>query len=717
MHSINIFFLSLLFIQTTPIPTPLEQIRGSDTPKLFKPGNSHIFQSHKRLIGSLVQTHVIFDFDAIKLRHAIDDTCACIHNIPNSNPNVKERITLFRSRCVNLYITFQQHVEMLTTTPNIPQKRFAATAAIGTISGISSLLGLYNLFAPGPEMVDVDEFKALSSKVDRHGLSLSKINEVLEEINSIQAENSAAAAALLRRIDSNAKLDLCSEKWEALETLINDATEIIFTAANGKISPKLFNPEDVTRLLRQLPAQLDQDDLDTPVNSPYLFYSLPASAAYSSNGTVQIAVHVPFYRRDTMLDLFRYIPTPILDHGRHVLITADETFLGISDNKAFYKILTEQEMLSCQINNDVVLCPGDNILHRREHSSCTSALYFNDIPAIQQLCQVAAVNLQHITVQLNKTDFLLLHPEAMQLEVTCTGNIRQPSLTSTFSGLRQLHLPAGCTGSTDLAVMTSEVSAHYHGKLLQRENNLTPQVMFNTTDSSLISTITRSIRETPTKISDLIKESEDMLKPWPAQTSPTSEISTAAAIIIISLIIIIILIITCCCLKKQRNRREQTRRFLNDVDNFRPDDRAVNNPALKAIAKHLHLPTDNFSLSQLLARLDRNANARQQPPAPYRIKPSFYTPAVWEGCNLRSRPQLTSPSHHGSTRIHIIILITILITITKLSDTHQDSISHLIYFYLSFTIYYLLSYHFYIFYLLLAFFPFHTFLIIVNQSR
>ena len=617
MHSINIFILFLFFIPTAPIPTPLEQVRGSDTPKLFRPKNSHIFQAHKRLIGSLVQTHVIFDFDAAQLRRAIDTTCTCFHNIPDPNPDQQNRINLFRSRCINLYLTFKQHVDMLTTTPNLPQKRFAATAAIGTISGISSLLGLYNLFAPGPEMVDVNEFKALSSKVDRHGLSLSKINEVLKEINSNQAENSAAAAALLRRVDSNSKLDLCSEKLDTLADLINDATEIIFAAANNKLSPKLFNPDDVIRLLRQLPVQLAQDNLDTPVNSPYLFYSLPASAAYSSNGTIHIAVHVPFFRRDTMLDLFRYIPTPILDQGRfdHVLITADETFLGISDNKAFYKILTEQEMLSCQINNDVVLCPGDNILHRREHSSCTSALYFNDVAAIQQLCQVASVKLEHITVQLNKTDFLLLHPEAMQLEVTCTGNHNQPTLTSTFSGLRQLHLPAGCTGSTDLAVMTSEVSAQYRGKLLQRENNLTPQVIFNTTDSSLISTITRSIRETPTKISDLIKESEDMLKPWPAQTSPTSEISTAAAIIIISLVILIILLITCCCLRKQRNRREQTRRFLNDVDNFRQDDRAVNNPALKAIAKHLRLPTDNFSLSQLLARLDHNAHARQPPPA------------------------------------------------------------------------------------------------------
>ena len=600
-HNMLTNLITLLLTTTAVAPqllSPMERARGGDHPRISDPTNAHIFASTKRLIGSLTHAHVTLTINVTTILENFDSACRCF---AAANLTKHPRHNSFQRQCHDTTSRFY-HILGTLDTGKARQDR-TPLAFLGIATALTSALGLYNAFKPN-SYVSAAAFEALSLKVEQHAISTEKLAAASEALNRIAQHNSRAVHNARQTIRNNAKADLCYDSLHLTLPTRDDVGDTLQAASKGQLSPRLLTPPGVRGILRNLTQSLTIDYLETPISTAKQFYQLQ-TRAHLTDGLLYLAVHVPFYRRNTLLDLYRYIPSPMANHLNtgYITIDTDETYIGLSPNKAFYKVLTLAELVSCQEIEDIVICPNDNVLLRREHNTCTSALYFNDLAAIPKHCAISQAS-EFAATQLNATDYVVFHNTERQLEITCTGFRPPPTTTISFTGPKQIHLPAGCTALSSHLLLLSEAAARFDQRIMLRENTLTPAKIFNTTNENTLTVYETEVRKQPTKITDLIEKSKEILRTWPRITTPESEISTIVAIAALAAALIVATAALILYRHRRNRKKRQLSSFLQQLDNFNPTSNSTDNPILQLLARKFNIPGDTNTLRAFVNRLD-----------------------------------------------------------------------------------------------------------------
>lgn len=200
------------------------------------------------------------------------------------------------------------------------------------------------------------------------------------------------------------------------------------------------------------------------IDSPADLYQLPVSFIASPLGYIDIFIHVPATRDKTLLPLYEYIQSPIpltpaadLVLHLHPSAAAIAVHSDPTDRHApnQYFTMDQNELWSCLRIGYRYFCPMANVLMTGANSSCLASIYEHDLTAMETRCD-KFVALPHPSArQISANKFLTFTARASTFYIHCSN---RPDNQLPFEGTQILHLPPGCSASTNSFTLTGALN-------------------------------------------------------------------------------------------------------------------------------------------------------------------------------------------------------------------------------------------------------------------
>ena len=237
---------------------------------------------------------------------------------------------------------------------------------------------------------------------------------------------------------------------------LDDLTDGLIHLLHKSLSPSLVRPEVLKQGFEQVKARMAQFGAVPLCENHLALYTLGVSHTFDPTQLrFTVNVLVPGEMKGTRMELWKFVPFPLQtlrDKPLYVLPEMAHHFLGVRKNQREeeeYRVMTTEDMLTCQMVDSVRICKIGNVIHKSSESICVEALFSMDLSKpglLQQHCNFKSVNNQDSLVQVDNNVFHVYLAELQEITIHC--NAEQPMRQAPRQGLLRVYLPAGCVGST-----------------------------------------------------------------------------------------------------------------------------------------------------------------------------------------------------------------------------------------------------------------------------
>ena len=182
-------------------------------------------------------------------------------------------------------------------------------------------------------------------------------------------------------------------------------------------------------------------------------YRFAASFQATFAGMMLIFVHIPSVRIDSVLNLYRYFPTPLLlgkdpkDQPLFMTPLPYHSYLALSSDTTLSRAMTDVQFASCTRELGHYVCPHTNVYDKRQDgSSCLLSLYHNNEAEISSNCKWTIHSQQDSLSQLGPHTFLVFQATPGIITVRCLNPVSEDSMTG--QGLFLISANSSCRGSS-----------------------------------------------------------------------------------------------------------------------------------------------------------------------------------------------------------------------------------------------------------------------------
>lgn len=352
------------------------------------------------------------------------------------------------------YNDLQYHENSLGNDTVVRKPRqviIAAMAITAAVSAVSSFLFSTQQLVDFTEESGPDEdTKAILQK---HNDQITIINDVIDELNRTQRD----LIALGHRFKHDSEpweLQLyylrLSEAGSSLQWEIERLSDGLQALTKHALSPKLIPTSALAYSYSQLKVKLNLAGLIPLVSDLEDLYRCSTSHILYDNGSISILVHVPAYREDTLLELYRFIPAPIdlttlpdggHSNSNHLWIPRPEgELLAVSPSRRLFRTINENDFSLCKTLGSVYYCSHGNYYDRRIKDSCLVNLFLNQDDNIRKSCEWAPEPRASHLSQLSANDFVLYQTSKGVVEKHCGSH----ATSVAYEGVRRLKIGPGC---------------------------------------------------------------------------------------------------------------------------------------------------------------------------------------------------------------------------------------------------------------------------------
>uniref|UniRef100_A0A1B6J597 Envelope fusion protein n=1 Tax=Homalodisca liturata TaxID=320908 RepID=A0A1B6J597_9HEMI len=257
----------------------------------------------------------------------------------------------------------------------------------------------------------------LSTANDRLITSLTNFNEQNIMMHQSLAKH-MAITTMLRHLGQTVD----EAKLRVVE--FRQALELIYS---GKISSKLLNPHDFTKVLNKIEKSIPSHlKLIVPVNDEdiFLYYDLCTAQALANPASIRLIVTVPLSSIDRQFETYKIEVIPLYQPRlRHWLVwKIEHDYLLISKDRQYYVPLTSDEYVQCR-HSYVKICPNSiSVLHHTV-DGCIYSLFMGLSSVTQKCNRVLTENVNSPFWLQNGNDWIYSVAEPYKVILNCFRNI------------------------------------------------------------------------------------------------------------------------------------------------------------------------------------------------------------------------------------------------------------------------------------------------------
>ena len=465
------------------------------------------FRKIGRLIGSTNYGHLVIKYDLNAetdkitkvcgyssllwawVRHVFEDQHK--HSVKNATEHFAHSLDVKCALIRTLYsdarkIWLHRYDPGFETSDNMPPRsvtkgtsRQARQLIMGTIAIMSLVAAISSfIFTPGQLMGIAqsgpdDDTKTI---LQMHENKITVHDSLVEEMTRSERNLVKVARYDWQEYRINSYYGLLSESANNLQWEIERLVIGMHALTEYRLSPNLVSSKDLGAGFVKLKAQLNRKGLIPLVESVEDLYRCSTSHVLYRNNSLHIILHIPAYREDSLLELYRFVEAPIDlsslprnggHQSRHLWIPKPEgQLLAVSPSRALFRPMEEEEFGLCRAIGRVHYCPSNNFYDRRIRKSCIASLFLNEAEDIRDTCEWEPKPREDHLSMVAANKFILYQSLEGTVERHCGTN----HSSVTFSGVRQIIVNPGCRaistnfvfdGALNVYLDPDEITTHW----------------------------------------------------------------------------------------------------------------------------------------------------------------------------------------------------------------------------------------------------------------
>lgn len=273
---------------------------------------------------------------------------------------------------------------------------------------------------------DLSSFVSISS--NRYAHLRSAITENHREVFDLAQQIQTQVAA--DQIEIEMTVALIQEIYHviSLQTGLQDFLGGMHDLLKNKLSNHIIPYQDIVQVVGMINRKLDERQARLQVrdmSAREIYSTIPFVWTYKKP-SLYVTIRFPLVASMSSLDVYKiyYFPVPINSTTRHATVLAEtEQFIAFSKNQLYYGF-PKEKMLTGKILDAQL---HDFPLHQVVHSSCLSAIFFQNTHQIKEICdfRVMLDSVKPTVKHINQGQYLISN--VTDLFFTCPdGRLRKP---------------------------------------------------------------------------------------------------------------------------------------------------------------------------------------------------------------------------------------------------------------------------------------------------
>ena len=158
-------------------------------------------------------------------------------------------------------------------------------------------------------------------------------------------------------------------------------------------------------------------------------------------GGLNIFIHLPVTKGEIMT-VYRHINLPFPIGKLQAVVTTQEQFIAVDDDRAKGMTFTDDEFTRCTEVGDSYICPEKRVFHRDIRETCMGSLLSGTAEHIKARCNLHVnPSPRQAAVRVAKNHYFIHVPRETTVMVTCRKN----STSYTANGTQEVQLQPDCT--------------------------------------------------------------------------------------------------------------------------------------------------------------------------------------------------------------------------------------------------------------------------------
>ncbi len=349
----------------------------------------------------------------------------------------------------------------------VREKRFAVMAGVGAICSIFGLFAgfeLSNLFDSDSDDYVVHQMEDNQRAILKLGAQLDAMNLTIARIIDHSRLLATIQDVMLLEQYLQAYISL---EGETIRKLIRGLYELL----QHRLSPDIIKPDILLSALRKLALHADKSGFLLAINHTTDIFQCEASfRTYNEFDGIEIYVHIPIYRPESKLLLYRYIATPqmAVESDNAFMLQSPLNVFAVAKDNTQYFVTDMTHLQTCIKLNEWRFCEKTIIMQKNFSRTCLSSLYMG-IDTAWQKCLIEVLPREPLVTPVGRSDFIIYHPKKDSFTVVCGTSIEQV----TFVGVQPLHLGPGCRAESGQQQFVFDMSLHFFQNISISGLNLT----------------------------------------------------------------------------------------------------------------------------------------------------------------------------------------------------------------------------------------------------
>ena len=366
------------------------------------------FQARGPLFMDSVFAHLIVDVDLRPFGSVVEQAEAmvdammamAVSTMPSSD--VLEIVGALGGRIKWINDTYTELRMYYTSIPEdgvdeVRVKRFIFAALLaGAIGGLMGG-GLYG-YATGGQ---VDQFRedlnSLAYRLDKL-IHVAEIQDKSIHVMDKDVERLKAMANRMADAIRQNNIDIgFMEMATKTELVLSAATErlsvvrmVAGLASAGKVSHELMPYGSVKAELDKLQRVVSQQNRRLVTTDVKKILQMEATLLPAKNDQFAVMIHVPTFREDQVLNVWKYESYSMYDEKNHLnlRVKGENGYLAVTQDEKLYVELTAEALAACHVIGKWRLCPDVRQLRDDYNASCLMSLFLGRQADAMKICQL-----------------------------------------------------------------------------------------------------------------------------------------------------------------------------------------------------------------------------------------------------------------------------------------------------------------------------------------
>ena len=208
-----------------------------------------------------------------------------------------------------------------------------------------------------------------------------RLETLVSWLRNFEQQTSAALADITQSFYASVVFDEVEKDMRAI-------IDGLYMLTTNRLSPNLVNLEQLRSVFNDMQIFAAQRGLQLAIKDVSGLFNVEVSYIVYDDGKLTILVHIPVMGGRGTLNIYQYLPAPILlSNSSFAIPKPEHDLIAVAMDEEVYRPMRVDTLQECRSIQDLYYCELESFVYKHGYGSCIEALYLSNEQQMRDLCE------------------------------------------------------------------------------------------------------------------------------------------------------------------------------------------------------------------------------------------------------------------------------------------------------------------------------------------